>query len=148
MTPLYKLTLSIALILLCSRSLAVETLSFFNESMQSDITLSVSLPENYEFSRREYPLVFVFDGPAYFDLVNEYSKKLYDTHRIPEVIVIGVANANRFQDFVGTNSAEFTKLIVEDTNKVVSEKYRTNKIRLGIGHSLGASFLLKSHSEF
>ena len=52
---------------------ASEVLSLQSKAIDSEVSVEVSLPQEYEYSRREYPVLYILDGPAYFDLIVDFS---------------------------------------------------------------------------
>jgi predicted alpha/beta superfamily hydrolase len=126
---------------------ANENILIKSSAVDREISISVSLPADYDYSLRTYPVVYLFDGPGYFELVRQYSEQLHQAHKIPELIIVSVPNSNRFQEFVGNDATNFSKMLTSELSKDVNEKYRTNGLNIGIGHSLGASFLLQQLSS-
>lgn len=124
-------------------AIASEQLKVFSSDPNKQIIVDVALPLDYDLSERIYPVIYLFDGPGYFTLVTEYNRKLHQAHRVPEAIVVSIPNKNRYEYFVGKKSPDFSKFVTQNLSAAVSSKYRTNGLNIGVGHSLGASFLLK-----
>lgn len=124
-------------------ALADSNFTYFSNALETEVEISVSTPDAYDFSQRTYPVVFVFDGPGYFDLISEFTRKMYSAHKIPELIVVSVPTVERFQNFVGDSHKNYSKFVKDELAGVVKDKYRSNGLFIGIGHSLGASYLLR-----
>jgi predicted alpha/beta superfamily hydrolase len=120
-----------------------QNFQYSSKSLQTEIEISVSLPKAYDSSKRKYPVVFVFDGPGYFNLISEFAHKMYLVHKIPELIIVGIPTVDSFHNFVGDSHDEYSVFIVEEIAELIEKKYRSNGNYIGIGHSLGASFVLK-----
>lgn len=134
----------IAIVLLTSGTASGESnFKYFSKSLEAEMKISVSLPEAYHFSERTYPVVFVFDGPGYFNLISEFAQKMYSAHKIPELIIISIPTIDRFQNFVGNSHNDYSVFITQELASEIEKKYRSSGLYFGIGHSLGASFILR-----
>lgn len=131
------------LFVFCS-SVSAEKVTFASKCLGYEVNLNISLPKSYYKNKAEFPVVFVLDGGGYFGVVKEYATALYAAHKIPELIVVGIPNKNRFQDFVGKNSDNFRKFVEQELHEFINKSYRTNRYNIVLGHSLGATFSLNS----
>lgn len=127
-------------------------------------------PENYDESHEtDYDVIYVFDSQsrAGFDLVHSllhFALQLPNNDR--QYIVVGVANPNHWEleylrnnDFLPVpqhwemNSPyygsvdKFKKFLKEELMPYVDTNYNTSGRKAGIGHSLGASFLIDAMTQ-
>lgn len=126
----------------------------------------VHLPPSYDdttFSQRYYPILYLFDAEAQFNLaasIQDYlSRGFYAS--IPEMIVVGILNTNRSRDLTPTHSnpEEFDRkfsfsemggtniffdMLETELFPEISNNYRTNGYRIIAGHSLGGLAVLYS----
>lgn len=124
----------------------------------------VYTPENYnEQTESDYDVIYVFDSQARssFDLVHSLLHYSLQSQNDMNFIVVGVVSPfmpeieyHRNNDFLPipenikmtTNyygsSDKFKQFLKEELIPYIDENYRTSKHTLGIGHSLGASFIL------
>lgn len=121
-------------------------------------------PENYdEQTESEYDVIYVLDSQSRssFDLVHSLMHYSVQTDNDMNFIVVGIVSLfmpeieyNRNNDFLPIphsqkmisnyygSSDKFKKFIKDELMPYIDENYRTTKHSLGIGHSLGASFVL------
>ncbi|UCE39906.1 MAG: tetratricopeptide repeat protein [Candidatus Aminicenantes bacterium] len=126
---------------------------FHSDIMDEDRLLFVHLPRDYEDTRLSYPVLYLL----YADIYNYYldaasiTEKLGVTGEIPPVIIIGVANTNRYRDLLpvkirGRNDSggadNFLKFIQEELIPYVDDNYRTKNFRILAGPQAAAVFSL------
>jgi predicted alpha/beta superfamily hydrolase len=118
--------------------------------------IDVYLPEQYTSdSTKKMIVAYVFDSqfPPYFNMVNSINDYYSLTEETIPMIIVGVHSEVRWFEFTPENMKNDT--LYEPTNKLmrhleqevfplIEKNYRTEKFRLGIGHSLGGTFLLYS----
>ena len=119
--------------------------------------IDVYLPEQYVAdSTGKMIVAYVFDGqfPPYFKMttaINDYYT-LSGTTTLP-MIIVGIHTEERWTEF--TPEIMKNDTLYEPTNQLmkhleqevfpfIEKKYRAEKFRLGIGHSLGGTFVLYS----
>lgn len=122
-----------------------------SDVMDEDRLLFVHLPRDYEETRLSYPVLYLF----YVDIHNYYldavsiAEKLGVTGEIPPVIIVGVANTNRYRDLlpVKTRGREdsggadtFLRFIEEELIPYVDKNYRTKNFRILAGPQAAAVF--------
>ena len=136
------------------------------KDLKRDYEIYVSLPLSYKTSTRRYPVVFVADAPYAFPLVRAISKRVGDTGKgLEEMIVVGLgyakgdtANYGRRRDYTPTPSADttltsdmpgrplafgeaegFRRFIAAEVFPFIEKKYRADMGRkVFIGHSYGS----------
>lgn len=118
--------------------------------LNEDRTLLVCLPEDYEKSSMSYPVLFVLYGDqirGYFAEAVHVVDRLSGEGSIPKIIVVGVANVDRYRDLSpveqrGTPSGiePFSRFIVEELIPFAVKEYRTKDYRLLMGPQAGSEF--------
>lgn len=134
-----------------------ETFSIYSESLGEERQFSVYLPPSHKDSSlsEKYPVLYVLDGEWYFNLcagIVEYSKGSF---KMPEIIIIGVANVDRIRDFTPSKSNQnmfgetinglsnsgggdhFISFLREELIPHIDSTYRAMNFRLLAGHSFG-----------
>lgn len=110
--------------------------------------VGVYLPDNYKKSGLKYPVVYVFDGQVLSDILATTCRYNWDIY--PPFIIVGVEQIDRGRELIdkGENNPEgnefFYELLSKKLFPLVENRYRTNSIRIGIGHSHGGSFVLNA----
>lgn len=142
----------------------VETKTFQSKYFSFDREVLIYTPENYEeATQSEYDVIYVFDAQSrsIFDLVHALLHYSVQEQNDQNFIVVGVVSPflpeieyHRNNDFLPIpenitmttpyygKSNEFKKFIKEELIPYVNANYNTSGRTLGIGHSLGASFIL------
>ncbi len=121
--------------------------------MDEDRLLFVHLPRHYDETQLSYPVLYLL----YVDLYNYYldaasiTEKLGGTGEIPPVIIIGVANTNRYRDLLPVKirnrddsggADNFLRFIEEELIPYVDKNYRTKNFRILAGPQAAAVFSL------
>jgi len=82
------------------------TLTVSSEILGQDRRVYLQLPEGYDRSMADYPIVVVLDGEWLFELVRA-SVRFYSEYEVmdpalPKMIVVGIENVDRDRDYVPT----------------------------------------------
>lgn len=139
-----------------------EKITFRSEVLGEERTILVRLPEGYEQSTRQYPVLYVLDGEYFFQqavsAVQFLSELGYDSgqHPIPELIVVGLVNVDRDRDYTPTHAPEqsqgrlafptsggaeeFQGFLEREVFPLVESRYRASPDRTLSGWSLGGLF--------
>ena len=119
--------------------------------LNEDRLLFVHLPQEYSDTRLYYPVLYLL----YVDLYNYFTdavmitEKLASSGEIPPLIIIGVANTNRYRDLLpvpargrpeGGGADNFLKLLHEELIPYIDQKYRTKNFRILAGPQAAAVF--------
>jgi predicted alpha/beta superfamily hydrolase len=130
------------------------------EEIQSTILsekriLNIYLPEGYdEKDTVVYPVIYVLDGSIDEDFIHIVGLVHYNSfpwiNRIPQSIVVGIANVDRKRDFTGPTSMEADKKLVptgggsakfiafmeQELQPFIRKNYKTSSANMIIGQSL------------
>jgi predicted alpha/beta superfamily hydrolase/ElaB/YqjD/DUF883 family membrane-anchored ribosome-binding protein len=126
---------------------------------ETDREVLVSLPQAYyEDTTTTFAVLYLFDAQfeAYQKAVSAMLGFYAQTDMGIPMIVVGIKSANRFYEFTPTplnsnhekkirkkkGSAEMlTKFLKEEVIPLIEGNYRNGTYRLGVGHSLGGTYL-------
>lgn len=116
-------------------------------------TLNVYLPQGYTENKAAYPVIYLLDGSENEDLlhVSGVVQFLSMIEKMPQSIIIGIANIDRKRDFTYPttieqdkkdfpttgSSARFIQFIEKDLKPYVKRNFRTSESETIIGQSLG-----------
>jgi uncharacterized protein len=129
--------------------------------LNEERTLLIYLPASYETKAgagRTYPVLYLLDGGTHFNAltgtIHHLSASSSAVNRMPETIVVGIANTKRTRDLTPTHresglysensggAAAFLLFMKEELFPVVQTRYRASSERTLVGHSLGGLFTL------
>lgn len=119
-------------------------------------TLNIYLPEGYNTKDTlKYPVIYLLDGSADEDFIHVVGLVQYNTFpwidRIPQSIVIGIANTDRKRDFTSPATVEILKkqmpsqggsekfitFLEKELQPFIEKNYKTTNSKMIIGQSLG-----------
>ena len=120
--------------------------------------LFISLPNDYQISKKSYPVVYILDADFNFLHLANLHRQLVETKQLEEAILIGIGYGttflekgnNRWQDFSPTYLPKFpgsgkAQLFMDFLDKrlkpFVAEHYRINEKSTIHGHSMAGLFL-------
>ncbi len=120
--------------------------------LEEDRLLLIHLPLEYEESQLSYPVLYLLYGQEINDYFAEaviITEKFGETGEIPPVIIVGVANTNRYRDNLpakirgrdDSGGAEnFLRFFEEELIPHIDKTYRTKNFRILAGPQAGAVF--------
>jgi hypothetical protein len=130
----------------------------FENSIESNVlnenrSFLVRLPNNYENSKKSYPVLYRLDGDLdlFIETAGVVHRLAYMEEVIPEMIVVMIKNTDRNRDMMPMKTTffeseigaeNFKKFIEEELIPHIDNTYRTTKERLLCGQSLSAIFTL------
>ena len=134
----------------------VSQLMLYSEHLDEQRLLQISLPVDYQVSRKKYPVLYLLDGEYIF----EYGKGLIDFLSnpfgyIPKIILVSIPNTDRHRDlFVTLNEEDgytnFIDFLEHEVMVLINEKYRSNGFNMIYGWSSASSistYLLASRPD-
>jgi hypothetical protein len=121
-----------------------------SDVLDEDRMLLVCLPKDYEETGMSYPVLYVLYGDqirGYFAEAVHIVDRLSEEGSMPKMIVVGVANVDRYRDLsaVGrpgmpSGIEPFSRFVTEELLPFVEREYRTKDYRVLIGPQAGAEF--------
>lgn len=145
--------------------------SIKSEIINETYTYNVYLPPSYKTSpNKKYIVTYVLDGDVskfheVTGIIQSMNSKQLLKNQIPEIIVVGIENNNRFRDFTPTHSMnyleqenvpafsttgkadDFLHFLEKELMPKIDSTYRTLSKNMIIAHSLGGLFAIHSLLE-
>lgn len=147
---------------------STDTLSYYSEYFKTRRQLKISLPDEYEDNaNRRYNVIYLFDAQS--SALYDFTKATlaffpgYANFYFAPVILVGIETRNRHfeflpkhlntipsqQNYLNAGGADTLAYSIEKEIKpLIEKKYRTNDFTIGIGHSLGGTFVTYSMLKF
>jgi predicted alpha/beta superfamily hydrolase len=124
-----------------------------SDILNEDRLLFVHLPRDHEETRLSYPVLYILwvDTYEYFAEAAIITEKLGSSGEIPPLIIVGVANTNRYRDLLpvktkyrgeGGGADNFLRFFEEELIPYIDKNYRTKPFRILAGPQAGAIFSL------
>lgn len=111
----------------------------------------------------QYPVMYLLDGPAFFNSVTTMLQYLNSAGKAPEMIVVGIANTNRTRDLTPSHAIswfdgekdsaalgssgggeQFLAFIEKELIPYIDSMYKPAPYRMFVGHSLGGLTVLNA----
>ncbi len=117
--------------------------------MGEERSYQVHLPENYQASQTNYPVIYLLDGPWHFHHASGIVQFLSTRGRMPQAIIVAIANTKRTRDLTPTNETRapesggadrFLDFIEKELMPSIESTYRVAPYKILIGHSFGGLF--------
>lgn len=124
-----------------------------SELLQEDRTIRVFTPASYQTSAQAYPVIYVLDGEVAFYHTATAVQFLALHGAMPEALVVAVHNTDRFRDMpipdaYGNGQEDaFLAYLGDELVPFIEEHYRTQPLRVLIGHSQGGLFATYAHTH-
>jgi predicted alpha/beta superfamily hydrolase len=170
-TNKYRMVIGVPVFLVLTFFLFIEKdkgkSSLYSQVLDERRHIQVYLPEGYESSDTRYPVLFHLDGGStklhsrYIPHYNRAIETLKKLHLSNDIILVGVANANRSRDmlpvkskwnFDGGGAHFFLRFLKEELKPHIDTHYRTNGFTILYGMSDSGLFtiyaLLESPQTF
>jgi len=124
-----------------------------SDILDEDRPLYIHLPSEYEDTQLRYPVLYLLyvDLYNYFTHATMITEKLGRTGEIPPVIIVGVANTNRYRDLLPARTGprresggadNFLQCLEQEIIPFIDRTYRTNTFRMLAGPQAAAVFSL------
>jgi predicted alpha/beta superfamily hydrolase len=116
-----------------------------------EVTYLVHLPEGYENSKKDYPVIYMMNGQSVSSFANASSTlDNLSNERIPDMILIGISNTGVAANYRSCpddsgnvkSGDSFGKFLKEDLIPEVRKNYRTNDYKILFGQSNTGLFVL------
>ncbi len=134
---------------------------FNSASFGEEREIKIFLPIEYELEpNMEFPVIYLFDGQdgTIFNLTKSTIDFLIASSEMQPTILVGIISQNRQYEFLPKNqnietleryekvggSTKLTKSLKNEIFPYLKENYRIKQGRIGIGHSLGGTFLMQT----
>lgn len=128
-----------------------------SQILNEDRTLLINLPQGYNETTIHYPVLYILYGgqvEGYFADAVHHVCRLNEASRIPDMIIVGVKNVDRYRDCLPINrngepggADKFLKFFQEELIPFVNQSYRTKDFRILLGPQAGAAFGLYALME-
>jgi predicted alpha/beta superfamily hydrolase len=121
----------------------------YSRVLGEERTILVDVPAGYDLTQTRFPVLYVLDGIANFHHAAATVDFLSRNGRIPQMIVVAIANNARTRDLTPTHIDDrptsgggdaFLQFVEEELIPFVDDRYRTQPYRVLFGHSLGGMF--------
>jgi len=154
-----KIALSLIVLLVHSTLTAQDDVSigksrkFQSGVLEGEVTYLVHLPDGYENSATEYPVIYMMNGQSITAFANASSTlDNLSSERIPDMILIGISNTGVAANYRSCPDDSgnvklgdfFSKFLKEDLIPEVRKNYRTNDYKILFGQSNTGLFVLYS----
>ncbi|HEX6046852.1 MAG TPA: alpha/beta hydrolase-fold protein [Pyrinomonadaceae bacterium] len=137
----------------------VKRLGLKSTVLGEERVLLVRTPIGYETNKLRYPVLYMTDGDAHMAHTASTIEFLVRNGRIPDLIVVGVANTDRTRDLTPAKSTNknaagelqfptaggadnFLKFFETELIPVIEKDYRVQPYRILAGHSFGGLFAI------
>ncbi len=122
-----------------------ENILIQSKVLQEEREIQIYLPDSYEESNKNYPVLYVLDGQRLFLHGVSLYQSFSHFKKTPEFIVVGISNKypDRFTHF-SSGSDNFLSFIENEVITVIDENFRTSEERLLFGWEYGGGFVIKS----
>lgn len=118
--------------------------------LNEDRTLLIHLPRSYHSINASYPVLYMLYGnhtTTYYAEAVSVLDRLGSTARIPEMILVGITNTDRYRDLLPqkpdgspTGIDHFIQFFKEELLPYIDKNYRTKNYRVIMGPQAGANF--------
>jgi len=125
------------------------TLKILSGELDEERNVFVYLPQGYNNSEKQYPVLYLLDGAAHFHHGSGVVQFLSLNGLMPQTIVVAIPNTARQRDFTPTVEKErenaggaddFLNFLQNELIPIIDNKYRTHPYRILFGHSLTGMF--------
>ena len=156
----FLLTLTLTVVALGQNNQMVSQLTINSQVMGEERVILVHTPANYANGKQRYPVLYMTDGAAHLGHTIATVEFLVRAGRMPDLILVAIANTDRTRDLTPTNAAmkrddgsplklptsggadKFLKFIETELIPKIESSYRVEPYRVFAGHSFGGLFAL------
>jgi len=128
-----------------------ETWRIRSTRLREDREISVYLPPSYAGSRQRFPVIYALDGEGTGPITASAVRFMTGYSAIPqmpEALVVGVPNTDRNRDmpippeYGHGREDDFLAFLADELIPAVERRYRTQPLRILVGHSQGGLFAI------
>jgi len=112
-----------------------------SEILDKDREIQIYLPNSYNTSSKEYPVLYILDGQWFFSNGVSIQKSLRTPGAIPEMIVVGIRNIRSLRRGLFGDNEKFTSFLKEEVIQFVDTNFRTTKERVIFGWEAAAYYI-------
>lgn len=156
----FLLTLTLTVVALGQNNQMVNQLTINSQVMGEERVILVHTPAGYANGKQRYPVLYMTDGAAHMGHTIATVEFLVRAGRMPDMILVAIANTDRTRDLTPTNAAmkrddgsplklptsggadKFLKFIETELIPKIESSYRVEPYRVFAGHSFGGLFAL------
>lgn len=133
------------------------TIEINSKTLNEKRIIQVHLPDAYRNGETRFPVLYLTDGPGHFSHTVGTMNFLANNGRIPQMIIVGVANTDRTRDLTpkiliskderfqsGGGADNFLTFFEQELIPYIEKNYRTQPYRVFSGHSFGGLFALNA----
>jgi predicted alpha/beta superfamily hydrolase len=133
------------------------TIEIESTTLNEKRIIQVHLPNSYRNGDTRFPVLYLTDGPGHFSHTVGTMNFLANNGRIPQMIIVGVANTDRTRDLTpkilvskderfknGGGADNFLNFFEQELIPYIEKNYRTQPYRVFSGHSFGGLFALNA----
>jgi len=133
------------------------TIEIESKTLNEKRIIQVHLPDAYRNGETRFPVLYLTDGPGHFSHTVGTMNFLANNGRMPQMIIVGVANTNRTRDLTpkilvskderfqnGGGADNFLKFFEQELIPYIEKNYRTQPYRVFSGHSFGGLFAINA----
>ena len=134
-----------------------ERFTIHSKVLDEDRVILIFLPDNYDNSEYNFPVLYVLDGETHFRHVSGATDYLARNGLAPGIIVVAITNVDRNRDSspvhvdnISTSGGaeKFHKFLKKELLPTIKKNYRTTDYNMIMGHSFGGTFIGYSLLEY
>lgn len=142
--------------------ITVHVKEFESQLFNGKLEVSISLPKNYQYSSKRYPVIYTLDGEFLMPSVVNISRVRSSRNLMPESIVIGLKTSGTFNrmsiamplkreanaeniSFANAKPEEFLSFLSKELMPYIDEHYRSASHNTIIGMSPTSGFVLTDY---
>jgi thiol-disulfide isomerase/thioredoxin len=126
-----------------------ETWRIRSRRLGEDRRIQVYLPTSYNHSRQRFPVIYALDGEGTGSIAAnavQFMTGYSAIPQMPEALVVAIINSDRNRDMPIPQSygkggeANFLAFLADELIPAIEQRYRTQPLRILLGHSQGGLF--------
>jgi predicted alpha/beta superfamily hydrolase len=112
-----------------------------SEILNQECKLHIYLPDGYDQSDRQYPVIYILDGQLHFTNGVAIQKSLDVPNDLPEMIVVGIQNSYPSRvDLAWDNREKYLAFFDKELIPFIDQTFRSSNDRMLFGWEAGAAF--------